>query len=78
MGYRRWKDFLLRKPGIGELLEFHTAHKPLLMAHGGRCCHDMDILVAHAGGMKKTELYRRYGMLFMQALSLHAGTSEKT
>ena len=31
--YRRWKDFLATGPTPGELAEFHTAHKLLMMAH---------------------------------------------
>jgi len=75
---RRWKDFLLGSPGLGELVEFHSRHKLLVMSHSTRIYRDMGLLVAHGSEMKRQELFRRYEELLMKGLALHATAKKNT
>ncbi|HEX9079423.1 MAG TPA: DUF523 and DUF1722 domain-containing protein [Desulfuromonadaceae bacterium] len=70
--YRRWLDFLAAGPTPGRLVDFHTAHKLLMMAHSPAQYRAMGALVAHAGDVRHQELFRSYEELFMRGLALHA------
>jgi len=77
-GYRRWKDFLLGSPGLGELVEFHSRHKLLVMSHSAQICREMGTLLAHGRDIKKEALFRRYGELMMKGLALHTTAKKNT
>ncbi|MBA2251210.1 MAG: DUF1722 domain-containing protein [Nitrospirales bacterium] len=68
--YRRWQD--LRSDGTtrAELIEFHTRHKMLLLAHSRDRYQALGRLVAEAKAYPIGELARRYGTEFMQALKV--------
>jgi len=74
----RWKTFLLGMPGIGDLVEFHTRHKLLVMSHSTQIYREIGTLVAHGRGIKREELFRRYEELMMKALALHATAKKNT
>lgn len=76
--YRRWKDFLARQPDLGGLVEFHSRHKLLLMAHSIQVYREMGVLVAHGKGVDFSELLVRYEEQFMKGLALHATTKKNT
>jgi uncharacterized protein YbgA (DUF1722 family)/uncharacterized protein YbbK (DUF523 family) len=76
--YHRWKDFLAGKAGVGELVQFHTAHKLQLMAHHPETYRQLGKLVAAAKGVPRQELLARYEELFMTALSYHATARKNT
>ena len=76
--YRRWKDFLASTPTLGKLVEFHTAHKLLMMAHSPDYYRQMGVLVAHGKELAAPELFRRYEALLMQGLTLHATAAKNT
>ena len=76
--FRRWKDFLLGKSDMGELVEFHTAHKLQLMAHSPKIYREMGKLVAEGKSMGNTQLLDRYLELFMGALACHATPKKNT
>jgi uncharacterized protein YbgA (DUF1722 family)/uncharacterized protein YbbK (DUF523 family) len=76
--FRRWKDFLLGKGDMGELVEFHSAHKLQLMAHSPKINREMGKLVAEGKSMEHTQLLARYQVLFMGALALHATSKKNT
>jgi uncharacterized protein YbgA (DUF1722 family) len=76
--YRRWKDFLASRPTLGRLVEFHTAHKLLMMAHSPEAYRNMGALVAHGKEVPLAELLSRYEELFMKGLALHASTRKNT
>jgi len=76
--FRRWKDFLLGKGDMGELVEFHSAHKLQLMAHSPKIYREMGKLVAEGKSMGHTQLLDRYQVLFMGALALHATSKKNT
>ncbi|MBL0225037.1 MAG: DUF523 and DUF1722 domain-containing protein [Geobacteraceae bacterium] len=76
--YRRWKDFLLARPGLGGLMEFHTRHKLLVMSHSTQIYREMGALVAHGSEMKREILFQRYEELLMKGLALHATAKKNT
>ena len=76
--YHRWKDFLRSGPTLGQLVEFHTSQKLLLMAHSPQSYREMGLLVAHGRELPPAELFRRYEELFMKGLALHATTRKNT
>jgi uncharacterized protein YbgA (DUF1722 family)/uncharacterized protein YbbK (DUF523 family) len=71
-GYSRWGEFLRNGPEPGKLVEFHSRHKLVLMAHTPSLYREIGRLVAHGAGMKLDELLPRYRELFMKALGRHA------
>ena len=76
--YRHWKDFLTAEPTLGKLVEFHTAHKLLMMAHSPQIYREMGGLVAHGAERELPDLLQRYEELLMKGLALHATTSKNT
>ena len=67
--YRRLRALFRGRWTIGELVEFHGAHEPLLVAHSkaehGALCR----LVARAKALGRAELRQRYTARFMAALA---------
>jgi uncharacterized protein YbgA (DUF1722 family)/uncharacterized protein YbbK (DUF523 family) len=76
--YARWKRFLQGDPGLGELVQFHTAHKLLVMAHSPTLYRELGALVGNGKLLKKAELFRRYGELLMMAMALCATVKKHT
>ena len=76
--YRRWKDFLSSGPTLGRLVEFHTIHKLLMMAHSPEIYRAMGSLVAHGKELPLPEMLRAYEELFMKGLALHATAKKNT
>ncbi len=76
--YYRWKTFLAAAPGIGRLVEFHTSHKLLLMAHSPQIYRELGTLVGHGSEIKAEELQQRYEKLFMKGLALHSTVKKNT
>jgi uncharacterized protein YbgA (DUF1722 family)/uncharacterized protein YbbK (DUF523 family) len=76
--YRRWKNFLLGRPGLGKLVEFHSRHKLLVMSHSTQIYREMGVLVAHGKALQLPELFLRYEELLMRGLALHATTKKNT
>ena len=66
--YHRWKVFMAGCPTIGSLVEFHSNHKLLLMAHCLRHYREMGSYVANAGEIERTELFRGYESQLMKAM----------
>lgn len=67
--YRRWRT--LRRKGLtaGGLVDFHTAHKLLLLAHSPKHYYEMGPMVAEAGNRDLDELANDYERLLMAALA---------
>ncbi len=58
------------------LVQFHTMHKYLLLAHSERHYRELGKIVASPHTMKPAELKSRYATLFMQALALKTTTKK--
>lgn len=67
--YRRWRD-VMASPSSGALVNFHTRHKLLLMAHSEKHCRAMGKMVAQAGSRDTDELISEYQESLMAAMRL--------
>lgn len=76
--YRRWKEWMAGKPSVSRLVEFHSRHKLLLMAHSPVIARDLGKRVA--GGRTKTPalLYDDYLRQFLEALTFKATVKKNT
>jgi len=71
-GYYRWRELLRGRPTRGDVVNFHTAHKYLLLAHSRPHYQSLGRLVADAKRYTPIELARRYGPPLMEALTVRA------
>lgn len=69
---KRWREMLTEGRKLTRLVEFHTRHKLLIMAHSPKQHTALGRLVAAAKGIPETELYDHYQVLLMAALKLQA------
>ena len=67
--YRRWRT-MMKSPTPGGLVDFHTRHKLLLMAHSEKDYREMGRLVAKAGTDEFKELLPKYQNALMTAMRL--------
>lgn len=70
--YRRWQDFMQGKVTKQALVQFHTIHKYLLMAHSPQQYQALGRLVAQAHRQSPKTLANFYGKLFMKTLAMKA------
>jgi uncharacterized protein YbgA (DUF1722 family)/uncharacterized protein YbbK (DUF523 family) len=76
--YRRYREAMEEKKHIGNLVEFHTRNKLLLMAHSPKHLQQMGHLVAHAKQLSKKEFITQYEKLLMEAMSFKPSTAKHT
>ncbi|MBJ6726911.1 YbgA family protein [Geomesophilobacter sediminis] len=76
--YSRWKAFLRAEPTLGDLVEFHAAHKLLIMAHSPTLYRELGALVGKGAELPEGELFLRYGELLMMAMSMCATVKKHT
>jgi uncharacterized protein YbgA (DUF1722 family)/uncharacterized protein YbbK (DUF523 family) len=70
--YRRWQDLVQSGMTRQALVQFHTIHKYLLLAHHPQQYQALGRLVGQAHQHRPKELAHRYGELFMKALAVKA------
>ena len=70
--YRRWQDLVQSGVTRQTLVQFHTIHKYLLLAHSPQQYQVLGRLVGQAERYRPKELAQRYGELFMNALAVKA------
>jgi len=75
---KRWREMLEKNPGVSELIDFHTHHKLLIMAHSPKHGSMMGKLVAAARQTPRDELFERYQTLLMEAVKLRATVKKNT
>ncbi len=71
-GHRRWRNLFQRRLTRGAIVQFHTQHKYMLLAHSRPHYHTLGRLVASAQSFSPTQLATQYRMLFMEALKVKA------
>jgi uncharacterized protein YbgA (DUF1722 family) len=69
---RRWRELEAGGMSLGRLVDFHTRHKLLVMAHSVEHYRSLGRLVATARELPFDELLRRYLHGLMEALRLQA------
>ncbi len=76
--YHRWRQLLHEGLAPGKLVDFHSDHKYLLLAHNQAAYRRMGRLVAEAGNMDLAELAENYGAELMTALTHRATRKQHT
>jgi uncharacterized protein YbgA (DUF1722 family)/uncharacterized protein YbbK (DUF523 family) len=71
----RWREVLERKESRGNVVDFHTRHKLLILSHSPKHYQTMGKLVAKAKDLPLKKLYQTYQALLME--SLYLKTSSK-
>jgi uncharacterized protein YbgA (DUF1722 family)/uncharacterized protein YbbK (DUF523 family) len=65
---RRWREILAKKENRGNLVDFHTRHKLLILSHSPKHSRLTGKIVARAKDIPLKELYRQYQNTLMEAL----------
>jgi len=76
--FRRWKNFLKNDGSLRGLVEFHSDHKLIMLAHSTRHYTAMGRLVAHAGEYGPDIVQDNYFALLMEGLTLLATARKNT
>jgi uncharacterized protein YbgA (DUF1722 family)/uncharacterized protein YbbK (DUF523 family) len=67
---KRWREVLSKKESRGNIVDFHTRHKLLILSHSQKYYQTMGKLVAMAKDLALKELYQQYQTLLMESLQL--------
>jgi uncharacterized protein YbgA (DUF1722 family)/uncharacterized protein YbbK (DUF523 family) len=70
--YQRWQRHTRQRKSVRSLIEFHTRHKFLLLAHSESHYRKLGCHVAEAKQTPIPAVYETYGHMFMAALAIHA------
>ena len=73
---KRWREGVAKKPGMGNLVDFHTRNKLLILSHSQKHSRLMGKLVADGKRIPPKELYSQYEHLLMEALTLKTTTKK--
>ena len=76
--YRRLKDLFVPGWSLGDLIQFHTAHKMALLAHSTTRYNEMGRLVARGKDLAASELRDAYEKSFMATLAILSTTRRHT
>ncbi len=76
--FKRWQELVSAGAGLKNLLDFHTRHKLLILAHSPKHYSVMGKLVAGGKTMPEEELIDRYRSLLMEAIRLKSTTAKNT
>ena len=68
--FKRWRDLLAGELSLGRLVEFHSRHKLLLLAHSTEIYRQMGKLVADGKALPAEELFQSYEALLMKGMRL--------
>ena len=75
--FKRWRALLTKGRSAGNLVDFHTRHKLLIMAHSPEIYRQMGKLVATAGKASGDNLFAEYEALLMKGMRLHASVRKQ-
>ncbi len=67
---KRWREVLGKKENRGNVVDFHTKHKLLILSHSPKYYQMMGKLVAQAKNLPLKELFQEYQTLLMESLGL--------
>jgi uncharacterized protein YbgA (DUF1722 family)/uncharacterized protein YbbK (DUF523 family) len=76
--YRRLRSFFSSRWTLGGLVQFHTAHKLVLMAHSPKAYSELGRFVANAKRLARDKVPEHYELAFMEALKKLATTARHT
>ncbi len=75
---KRWREVLKKKKNRGNLVDFHTKHKLLILAHSPRHYQMMGKLVAGQKSISLPELNWQYQSLLLESLELKTTPKKST
>lgn len=75
---KRWRETLKNKWRLGNLVDFHSRHKLLILSHSNKHYRIMGKVVATGKGTPMNALCKHYETLLMEALALKATTRKNT
>lgn len=75
---KRWRELLAIPKRVGNIVEFHTRNKLLILSHSEKHHRMMGKLVAMGKAMPLNELYSQYETLLMEALKLKVNLRKNT
>ena len=73
---KRWREVLGKKKKRGNIVDFHSKHKLLILSHSPKHYQMMGKLVAQAKDLRLKELYQQYQTLLMGSLQLKTTTKK--
>ncbi len=76
--FHRWQKFLREKFTVGRLVDFHTRHKLMLMAHSPKHYTAMGRIVANAKRYNPENLKKEYLTALMQGMHMRATVKKNT
>jgi uncharacterized protein YbgA (DUF1722 family)/uncharacterized protein YbbK (DUF523 family) len=76
--FKAWRETVAPDRRLGRLVDYHTRHKLLILAHSPKHVASMGRLVAEAKELAPEDLYARYLALLMDALRLKATVKKHT
>jgi uncharacterized protein YbgA (DUF1722 family)/uncharacterized protein YbbK (DUF523 family) len=74
--YYRWQQLLHQRKSVRSLVDFHTRHKLLLLAHSESHYRKLGRIVAEAQRLPIAAALDQYSRLFMEGLAIHATVSK--
>jgi uncharacterized protein YbgA (DUF1722 family)/uncharacterized protein YbbK (DUF523 family) len=75
---QRWREFLEAGADLGGLVDFHTRHKLLILAHSPAHYRELGKLVAQGTSLPRQELLDRYRSRLLEGLRLKATVKKNT
>jgi uncharacterized protein YbgA (DUF1722 family)/uncharacterized protein YbbK (DUF523 family) len=76
--FKRWREMMAGGRRVGRLVDFHTRHKLLILAHSPKHYTSLGRLVAKAKDMDPQDLYAQYLTLLMETVRLKATVKKHT
>jgi uncharacterized protein YbgA (DUF1722 family)/uncharacterized protein YbbK (DUF523 family) len=67
---KRWREVFVKREKRGEVVDFHTRHKLLILSHSPKHHQMMGRLMAKSKKLQIKDLYQQYQNILMEALQL--------
>jgi uncharacterized protein YbgA (DUF1722 family) len=75
---KRWREGLVKKESRGNLVDFHTQHKLLILSHSPKHYQMMGKIVAKVKEIPLKDLYQQYQDILMEALKTKTTSKKNT
>ena len=76
--YRRWQQYIKEDGSLGGMVDFHTDHKYLIMAHSPKHTSLLGKMAAGGKKLQRSELHTNYITLLMEGLKFQATPKKNT
>ncbi len=73
---KRWRDAIAGRPKVGNVVDFHSKNKLLIMSHSQKHASSMGKIVAMGKQLGAENLYKQYGDLLIDAMRLKGTTAK--